>query len=85
MLQEVGEVQQIAGRLVMPVGALDVLKVIPLNFHLGVVVVRAQVHAANAGDVDLVQDRVVGLDRKLFVISTARIFPDGKAGRIPSR
>ena len=51
----------------MTVGALDVLKVKPFNVHLGVVVVLAQVHSANAGNVDLVQDRIVGLDRKLFV------------------
>ena len=51
----------------MAVGPLDVLKVVPLDLHLRHVVVRAQVHAANAGNVDLVQDRIIDLDRKLLV------------------
>ena len=67
VLQKVSEVQQIARLLVVPIGAFDVLKVEPLNLHLREVVVGLEVHALDAGDVDFVEDGVVGFDGKFFL------------------
>ena len=50
----------------MPVCAIDVLEVIPLDLHAGLVVVLTQVQVLDPCDVDLVEDRMVYLHGKLF-------------------
>ena len=66
----------------MPVGAFHVLKVIPLNVHVGLVVMGAQVEALDPCNVDLVKDRMVCLDCKFLLAVFNRQLNAGLLGKL---